>query len=135
MIVVVVWVIVTEVIMVAMVYSALELCGVECAHGKCDGQQRCQCDPGWSGHNCDLVPCDPRCALHGFCSNGTCVCSQGWNGKHCSLGKTEPAITLELQFPVFSLEFKNIMYTCIIMMIMMMMATTMMIWSPSSHSL
>lgn len=46
-----------------------------------------RCNDDWTGTKCDQKPCDPRCAEHGQCKNGTCVCSQGWNGRHCTLRK------------------------------------------------
>ena len=63
-----------------------EMCQLECVHGTCQNQ-RCRCDEGWSGAQCDRLGCEKRCYLHGHCDNGTCICKQGWNGKHCSLSE------------------------------------------------
>ncbi|RUS82250.1 hypothetical protein EGW08_009988 [Elysia chlorotica] len=61
-----------------------EICRLECAHGKCQNQ-RCVCDPGWSGALCDQLECNHRCHLNGKCNNGTCVCTNGYNGKYCTI--------------------------------------------------
>jgi len=64
------------------------VCEKDCgATGICSEAGTCECLAGWSGDNCEMLTCDPRCAEHGQCKNGTCICSVGWNGKHCTLGK------------------------------------------------
>ena len=77
------------------VMMCIELCTVECVHGKCE-RQRCVCEEGWTGSTCDLRQCDRRCAVHGYCNNGSCECRRGWNGRHCSLGRFTACFALFL---------------------------------------
>jgi teneurin len=59
-------------------------------HENCADKRCTQCKSGWSGDRCmTRVPhaCDPRCAQHGICVNGTCNCSPGYQGRHCSISE------------------------------------------------
>lgn len=71
----------------------LELCILDCAHGRCHRQQ-CICEEGWTGELCNVAQCDNRCTLNGQCNNGTCLCNTGWNGKHCTVGESSNSLLL-----------------------------------------
>jgi hypothetical protein len=46
---------------------------------------RCFCDPGWTGAQCELRETPPNCGDHGKASNMRCVCEAGWIGKSCEM--------------------------------------------------
>jgi hypothetical protein len=46
---------------------------------------RCFCDPGWVGANCDARETPLDCGDHGKAKYGRCFCEVGWKGKTCSL--------------------------------------------------
>lgn len=50
---------------------------------------RCFCDPGWIGAQCERPEPPPNCGDHGAASNGRCRCAPGWTGRSCE--KPPPA--------------------------------------------
>ncbi|NXF04714.1 DLK2 protein, partial [Smithornis capensis] len=60
-------------------------CSERCnlAHGCCDQDGKCRCDPGWEGEYCEECVRMPGC-LHGTCHQPwQCICHTGWAGKFC----------------------------------------------------
>uniref|UniRef100_A0A8B9M689 Protein delta homolog 2 n=1 Tax=Accipiter nisus TaxID=211598 RepID=A0A8B9M689_9AVES len=60
-------------------------CSKRCnlAHGCCDQDGKCRCDPGWEGEYCEECVRMPGC-LHGTCHQPwQCICHTGWAGKFC----------------------------------------------------
>ncbi|XP_064014838.1 protein delta homolog 2 [Pogoniulus pusillus] len=60
-------------------------CSERCnlAHGCCDQDGKCRCDPGWAGEHCEDCVLMPGC-LHGTCHQPwQCICHAGWAGKFC----------------------------------------------------
>uniref|UniRef100_A0A669NYP5 Delta like non-canonical Notch ligand 2 n=1 Tax=Phasianus colchicus TaxID=9054 RepID=A0A669NYP5_PHACC len=60
-------------------------CSEHCnlAHGSCDQDGKCRCDPGWEGEYCEECVRMPGC-LHGTCHQPwQCICHSGWAGKFC----------------------------------------------------
>lgn len=71
-------------------------CNTECFFGLFSCRYRCDCEPGWTGKNCELDrnDCLPNpCQNAGTCTdqlNGfTCKCRQGFRGK--SANRCSPA--------------------------------------------
>uniref|UniRef100_H3A302 Protein delta homolog 2 n=1 Tax=Latimeria chalumnae TaxID=7897 RepID=H3A302_LATCH len=53
------------------------------AHGRCDVNGDCRCDPGWEGDSCERCVRMPGC-LHGTCHQPwQCICLSGWAGRFC----------------------------------------------------
>ncbi|XP_078503561.1 protein delta homolog 2 [Lissotriton helveticus] len=53
------------------------------AHGHCDEDDKCSCDPGWEGEHCENCVRMPGC-VHGACHQPwQCMCLAGWAGKFC----------------------------------------------------
>ncbi|XP_069464907.1 protein delta homolog 2 [Ambystoma mexicanum] len=62
-----------------------DACSALCdlAHGRCDEDDKCRCDPGWEGEYCEKCVRMPGC-LHGTCHQPwQCMCLPGWAGKFC----------------------------------------------------
>jgi len=63
------------------------LCESGCVHGKCTSFNKCECEKGWKGEDCNKVDC-ANC-VYGQCiftQNGpSCICYQGWEGPSCHL--------------------------------------------------
>lgn len=77
--------------------------GVNCIHGKCSNQGKCECDPGFQGDKCDecaagyvgsssCIPCPGLhehtwCSGHGNCvasgNTSSCICADGFAGYAC----------------------------------------------------
>ena len=60
-------------------------CGCDPAHGRCDPDTGCVCDPGWGDVKCDYE-CDAvtLCSGNGKCMrSGSCVCNPGFTGAQC----------------------------------------------------
>lgn len=55
-------------------------CQYDCIHGieYPPFTSNCQCDPCYSGSNCDTL-----CSNVGQCMNDTCLCEEGYKGDHC----------------------------------------------------
>jgi hypothetical protein len=67
----------------------LEKCPTQCnSHGKCIGDNLCECLPGWSGDDCSIGECIVDCAPNGKCLNGFCACESGWEGADCKTKAT-----------------------------------------------
>ncbi|XP_039198712.1 protein delta homolog 2 isoform X1 [Crotalus tigris] len=53
------------------------------AHGSCEKDGKCRCDPGWEGKYCEHCVRMPGCS-HGTCHQPwQCICQSGWAGKFC----------------------------------------------------
>ncbi|XP_032072520.1 protein delta homolog 2 isoform X2 [Thamnophis elegans] len=53
------------------------------AHGSCEKDGKCRCDPGWEGKYCEHCVRMPGCG-HGTCHQPwQCICQTGWAGKFC----------------------------------------------------
>uniref|UniRef100_A0A8D0BQZ4 Protein delta homolog 2 n=1 Tax=Salvator merianae TaxID=96440 RepID=A0A8D0BQZ4_SALMN len=53
------------------------------AHGSCDKDGKCRCDPGWEGKYCEQCVRMLGC-IHGTCHQPwQCICQNGWAGKFC----------------------------------------------------
>ncbi|XP_068922028.1 protein delta homolog 2 isoform X2 [Petaurus breviceps papuanus] len=60
-------------------------CSSHCdlAHGCCEPDGTCRCDPGWEGLHCERCVRMPGCQ-HGTCHQPwQCICRSGWAGKFC----------------------------------------------------
>ncbi len=44
---------------------------------------RCFCDPGWTGAQCETRETEPNCGDHGKAWYGKCRCQAGWKGALC----------------------------------------------------
>ena len=61
------------------------------SHGECVAEDRCECEPGWSGTVCQShvgVSCGPAggepCNGNGVCSHDdSCECFEGYSGEYC----------------------------------------------------
>ncbi len=51
-------------------------------HGVCQGN-KCICDDGFYGENCESMYCPGNCTGHGRCDNGKCICEPGFTGTNC----------------------------------------------------
>jgi hypothetical protein len=68
---------------------------VSCSHGTCI-EGACQCEPGYSGSNCDVLdPCFGVDCVNGQCQNGNCNCDPGWMGANCDV--PDPCFNLSCQ--------------------------------------
>ncbi|KAI1299285.1 Teneurin-m [Halotydeus destructor] len=64
-------------------------CANDChGHGKCH-LGKCQCFPGYIGHDCADSVCPVVCSGHGRYQNGRCACETAWKGPECSTRATE----------------------------------------------
>ncbi|KAM5324654.1 protein delta homolog 2 isoform 2-T2 [Glossophaga mutica] len=64
---------------------AADDCSSHCdlAHGFCEPDGSCRCDPGWEGLHCERCVRMPGCQ-HGSCHQPwQCICHSGWAGKFC----------------------------------------------------
>lgn len=59
-------------------------------HGKCIGQDKCDCDDGWTGDRCDQMLCHGKlpsvaCSYpNGTCADANkCSCKKGYSGVEC----------------------------------------------------
>ena len=61
-------------------------------HGKCQSDNTCVCDDGWSGKDCSEIKCMNDCFGHGTCdkTTGNCTCDPGYGGIDCSKHKGCP---------------------------------------------
>jgi len=71
-------------------------CTPGCNNGKCVENNKCQCNTGWSGANCDVPVCNPICnPLKGKCASvnnvNQCQCNAGSTGPTCDLPTCTPA--------------------------------------------
>ncbi|XP_045698836.1 protein delta homolog 2 isoform X1 [Phyllostomus hastatus] len=70
----------------ALVHPAIaDDCSSHCdlAHGFCEPDGSCRCDPGWEGLHCERCVRMPGCQ-HGSCHQPwQCICHSGWAGKFC----------------------------------------------------
>ncbi len=62
--------------------------GIDCGdNGTCE-EGICDCDPGYTGENCENTedPCNGFfCGEHGACVGGTCVCESDYEGDACEI--------------------------------------------------
>ena len=67
-------------------YTVQDPCGSKCSgHGRCT-HNRCACDEGWAGLECDQVACPSNCTdPQGTCNamSRRCICKDGWAGAAC----------------------------------------------------
>ncbi|XP_036270110.1 protein delta homolog 2 isoform X3 [Pipistrellus kuhlii] len=66
-------------------HAVADDCSSHCdlAHGCCDPDGSCRCDPGWEGPHCERCVRMPGCQ-HGSCHQPwQCICHGGWAGKFC----------------------------------------------------
>jgi hypothetical protein len=55
-------------------------------NGTCVAPGKCQCAPGWTGHDCMSPKCTQTCGNNGNCTlPNTCTCEKGWSGHDCSI--------------------------------------------------
>jgi hypothetical protein len=65
-------------------------CTLNCGkHGICineNGQNKCDCEPGFTGEKCEkALTCGPNaCGGRGVCKYGKCFCNPGFTGKQCA---------------------------------------------------
>jgi hypothetical protein len=63
------------------------------SHGNCSSNEKCACQEGWYGSNCNITNCNgipsidrSVCSGNGSCvARDECTCFRGWGGKFCSL--------------------------------------------------
>lgn len=52
----------------------------------CASPNKCICDLGWKGEQCDTAVCQDSCGTHGRCKlPDTCTCDLGWQGLTCAI--------------------------------------------------
>ncbi|XP_053213777.1 protein draper-like [Panonychus citri] len=78
--------------------KCIPVCSSPCLHGRCISPEKCDCEPGWAGINCDIKHTCPKgkkgknCDQPCLCQNdagcdaisGECICRPGWTGVDCS---------------------------------------------------
>ncbi|XP_017555843.2 cubilin [Pygocentrus nattereri] len=81
--------------------EVVDTCGTNnpCVNGQCENTATgyvCQCDPGWTGQNCDqnINECASNpCQNGGTCTDGingyTCTCTSQWTGPQCQTAQQE----------------------------------------------
>ncbi|XP_054167929.1 teneurin-m-like [Oppia nitens] len=57
-------------------------------HGNCH-LGKCQCFPGYIGHDCADNVCPVLCGGHGRYLQGSCRCETGWKGPECNIRATD----------------------------------------------
>ncbi|CAG2163482.1 unnamed protein product [Oppiella nova] len=57
-------------------------------HGNCH-LGKCQCFPGYIGHDCADNVCPVLCGGHGRYLQGSCRCETGWKGPECTIRSTD----------------------------------------------
>ncbi|KAG9276492.1 cubilin [Astyanax mexicanus] len=91
-----------------------DTCGTNnpCVNGQCQNTATgyvCNCDPGWTGQNCDqnINECASNpCQNGGTCTDGingyTCTCTSQWTGPQCQTPQEECGGVLQGQAGTFS---------------------------------
>jgi hypothetical protein len=70
-------------ILFALVAYSCDPCkDVNCNQGKCV-EGSCECNPGWTGVNCDVDLCANVNCNHGSCEEGMCQCDENYQGPYC----------------------------------------------------
>ena len=78
--------------------KCVPVCSNACLHGRCISPEKCDCEPGYSGQNCDSKHTCPKgkkgknCDQPCSCKNdarcdavsGECICRPGWTGQDCT---------------------------------------------------
>ncbi len=77
-------------------YSEASVCS---GHGSCVAPDQCDCNDGWTGHDCSIASCfdvmsnetSVVCSGHGSCiAPDNCTCDDGWIESNCSIPSIVP---------------------------------------------
>nr|AEW42992.1 delta [Nematostella vectensis] len=79
-------------------YCTTPVCSKSCRpNGNCVSPDRCSCQGGWTGPQCNQCVPHPAC-VHGTCNKPfDCICTPGWGSLYCDLeldycGRNNPCI-------------------------------------------